>query len=734
MVCFTQKANKYLDIKSYLHKSGRVGRIGNPGLCINLVELKYYPFTGDFCLDVNLDTMEVLPSTLSEFRSREYWNEFYKKPQLSDFDWYGNVDEILNVLSRYRTEIQREDVTIINVGCGNSVLPRDLHSSGFRRIYNLDFSEVVLNKMKTQYAELDLEWVYMDVSSASYKDFLDNVSPCTPMVIVDKAFFDSYISLDDKTNNTSIRERAKHYLTNTFACLKPEDVFIMVTLGQDYVISELVRNILLKKLHVDIYPMGHGSVTKSHLVHFIFCIYPEKNEASSTEQVTLYSKRGTIQLNACKMAHHISQERLAVYLGPNIRKYTPGQRLTFDLIPSEDSNLHFNASIYDVKNPGRSKTLTMAILIPTGYENSYSFATNEGIEELAINFKFKRAIIVWLKYMENNSKVENPFDKFKTEVFAYVKAHMSDILMQLSVEGSKNVVVSTVDSESRVMEFIAKVPSLYVGSIMVRDIQCVDGGMRRQMLFGNAPQIVQSEVAYEMDSNNSCKFLFDVACNDYHLAIALGIGHLASLDKRIAILGGGAGVLTNLLASFLNVNMDVVEMDEAVINLAHDYFGFHYSNKYNLTHGIPRQRNGIVNIQGDAFVYLQSIAPGDVHVIIADINNGSCENDSSNFNPTILKSPDPRFFEMEQVETIVKLLTPSNGMFLVNLLTRNESVRTEILDTLALSFPLVAYITMPEDVNIVVLCMLIETQEELDKRYKAQVSSSFRYNIFSLKY
>lgn len=33
----------YSDTDSYIHKSGRIGRAGNPGICISLVESKNFP-------------------------------------------------------------------------------------------------------------------------------------------------------------------------------------------------------------------------------------------------------------------------------------------------------------------------------------------------------------------------------------------------------------------------------------------------------------------------------------------------------------------------------------------------------------------------------------------------------------------------------------------------------------------------------------------------------------------
>jgi SAM-dependent methyltransferase len=41
----------------------------------------------------------------------------------------------------------RERVRILNLGCGNSILPEEMYDRGYKHIYNVDISPVVIEQM-----------------------------------------------------------------------------------------------------------------------------------------------------------------------------------------------------------------------------------------------------------------------------------------------------------------------------------------------------------------------------------------------------------------------------------------------------------------------------------------------------------------------------------------------------------------------------------------------------------
>ena len=41
----------------------------------------------------------------------------------------------------------KDDTRILNIGCGNSILPEEMHDSGYEQIYNIDISQTVIEYM-----------------------------------------------------------------------------------------------------------------------------------------------------------------------------------------------------------------------------------------------------------------------------------------------------------------------------------------------------------------------------------------------------------------------------------------------------------------------------------------------------------------------------------------------------------------------------------------------------------
>ena len=63
----------------------------------------------------------------------------------------------------------QNDVSILNLGCGNSILAEELYDNGFKKVYNNDISAEVIQQMKERNAEKrpELEWDVMDVRDMS---------------------------------------------------------------------------------------------------------------------------------------------------------------------------------------------------------------------------------------------------------------------------------------------------------------------------------------------------------------------------------------------------------------------------------------------------------------------------------------------------------------------------------------------------------------------------------------
>jgi 2-polyprenyl-3-methyl-5-hydroxy-6-metoxy-1,4-benzoquinol methylase len=72
-------------------------------------------------------------------------------------DWYSdfkklcndfNIDNIIN-----KNSPNKKKIKVLELGCGNSTLAHDLCELGYKNISSIDFSHVVIERMKKKYAE-----------------------------------------------------------------------------------------------------------------------------------------------------------------------------------------------------------------------------------------------------------------------------------------------------------------------------------------------------------------------------------------------------------------------------------------------------------------------------------------------------------------------------------------------------------------------------------------------------
>lgn len=70
------------------------------------------------------------------------------------FDWFQTYDRLKFYLSKY---IKSKDSSGLNVGCGTSPLPFDMHRDGYKRVTSIDYSEAAIEAMRRQNTSPDLE-------------------------------------------------------------------------------------------------------------------------------------------------------------------------------------------------------------------------------------------------------------------------------------------------------------------------------------------------------------------------------------------------------------------------------------------------------------------------------------------------------------------------------------------------------------------------------------------------
>ena len=82
-------------------------------------------------------------------------------------DWYTNYAQLnrdfqLDELIKQNYPSKTNKIRILEMGCGNSTLSYDLFKKGFKNITAIDFSTVVIKKMKENYKDLNINFIVCD--------------------------------------------------------------------------------------------------------------------------------------------------------------------------------------------------------------------------------------------------------------------------------------------------------------------------------------------------------------------------------------------------------------------------------------------------------------------------------------------------------------------------------------------------------------------------------------------
>jgi SAM-dependent methyltransferase len=170
----------------------------------------------------------LLPKSHSQFHEKAYWDSFFRDRGQEAFEWYGEFQDLAGNLFR---RIKRED-RILVIGCGNSNLSACLYDKGFKNITNLDFSDTVIEEMRTKNTERDqMRWIVGDMTNMSG---LENESY---EVVLDKGALDALVS----ENSEFHAQQAASMFNEISRVLVPKGRYACITLAESFVLGSFMK-------------------------------------------------------------------------------------------------------------------------------------------------------------------------------------------------------------------------------------------------------------------------------------------------------------------------------------------------------------------------------------------------------------------------------------------------------------------------------------------------------------
>ena len=156
---------------------------------------------------------------MAQYGKVDYWNKRYTTKDhvtlkiLQEYDWYVDAKDAKELVVSYLAG--KLESKILIVGCGISLLTRELYNDGFKNVIAVDFCQEAVNIMRERDKDLEgLQILVMDMRNLSM--FPDHAFDC----IVDKACLDAVMSSDSSI------DAAHRALEETSRVLAPEGIFL----------------------------------------------------------------------------------------------------------------------------------------------------------------------------------------------------------------------------------------------------------------------------------------------------------------------------------------------------------------------------------------------------------------------------------------------------------------------------------------------------------------------------
>ncbi|KAM9357690.1 eEF1A lysine and N-terminal methyltransferase [Symphorus nematophorus] len=641
--------------------------------------------------------MSLLPRTAEEFSSAEYWERFFKKRGEKAFEWYGDYNKLCGVLHKY-IKVQHK---VLVVGCGNSELSEQLYDVGYKHLTNIDISETVVTHMNQRNAERrpGLTFQQVDATQTPYED-------ASYQAALDKGTLDAMASEEEGA-------LARNMLTEVGRVLSVGGRYVCVTLAQESVIKLAVEHFVQLGWAVRLHCLQESGKEEDSFalpVFVLVCTKFRQPMPTPILEMCLGEDGAPTRLTqVAELLSAVREHQAYSVLRKRLRTGTDASaNLSLTLCHANTGLPRYTLTVQDCP-PGakvpRSNQFAIFI-VPQGSETAWLYSSSEGRRQLAASANFRRLVIV---AMHRNQEY--------TDMQA-VQSELSPMVMDLAPPGmpaNQQVPFLSVGGDLGWREEVSRGVSELSGEYCVENVRGEDGELYRRLVFLSNAALVQSEsrlvpsnTASSHKKKNKKKVKPTAApttssaslsvdsgflcCAHHEVMVAglamLGVGTSQNKDLPVSVLlvGLGGGGLPQFLRDFVpGVNVEVVELDPIVMEVAKEWFGFRPDDHLTVTLG-----DGLEHICS-----LEKEGGRLFDAIMFDVDN----KDST----VGMSCPPAAFVETSMLQKVCSLLTP-RGVFILNLVCRDSVLRKSVLERVSAVFPTILSRKIEGEVNEVLLC------------------------------
>ncbi|XP_065221939.1 eEF1A lysine and N-terminal methyltransferase homolog [Planococcus citri] len=620
--------------------------------------------------------MFMLPKTSKEYSNTDYWDKFFTKRGKSDFEWYGEYEELCNILHKYMKPV--DDILVI--GCGNSAVSSNLYDLSYKKITNIDISNVVIKRMQQKYAESRPGLVYLQMDALQ-----TNFNAASFSVIFDKGTLDALYN----ENTAEAKDRATKLFVEVERLLKFGGRYVCISLLQDFILDFVLDYFTEKGWLIRICKCADVEKNQSEFSLPVFAVVCTKmKKLPNFEPFLEFTMDDTnvIRTDKDELKSNISSIQQAEIVCNGLNRNClngSNNEALIEVVRPGETLTRYTIIIIDPETAHRVDNMKFAaFVVPTGKNDEWMFSNPEGRQVLRQNCPADRVALIFMHEGHEYPDLKG------------IQNELSDTIIKLAPRGVriKNekvmfLTMSVSKNENKEVRFRGK--SKFSGEYIVDDV--VDNGEHyRRLIFLNRGTVIQSEVKLKKSEDKNEEEIDQsyISC-EYHISLNIGVclavqqGGKSNYD--VLILGLGGGVLSNLIhRCFDEVVISAVEIDEEIHKVAQDHFGLRNDDriKIHITDGLE---------------HLSQCAEKGVKfdAIIFDVDNK---------DPSVgLSCPPVSFLQMDVLKRTAECLS-DKGLFLLNFVCRSKAIKKDVFKKIKTLFAGIVSLKNTEDVNEVVIC------------------------------
>ncbi|CAG9826229.1 unnamed protein product [Diabrotica balteata] len=641
--------------------------------------------------------MNLLPKSKEQFSQKEYWDTFFKKRGNKAFEWYGEYPELSQYLHKY---IKKQD-NILITGCGNSTLGRDLYDIGYSSITNIDISQVVIRQMLSQNEKprSNLKYIQMDALNMTF----DNEQFS---VVLDKGTLDALMPDDSKATIENI----KKYFNEISRVLRVGGRYICVSLLQEHILKYALEyfpsNNFMFRI-VRCFEAERKAIENGENSLPVFILVCTKFKAL-TQKVLELNLGSADKMHRCnnssELLAQVRDTQNAAFICSGLKRTCIAEEseVVLELFEQGSSGTRFTVYVVDIPQQ-KDFSKYAAFIVPEGREAEWLFSTPNGRKKLVEITRNNRLAIITLHRGQ------------KYESFDAVQVELTDFICNLAPPGLKTKQIPFLSLGSDVGHRIIKHEghSEASGDFVIEDVITENDEKYRRLFYMNSQNVIQSEakirtIKSRKGATREVIDLIYLTCRHHiYMTIASYVACRGKTKSNISVVGLGGGGLCSFLHKFLpKTNILGIDIDEDMLKIAKEWFEFKEDDKLK-----ARIQNGLDYLK-------ESAQKGEtIDALLFDVDS----KDSS----IGMSCPPQGFLDKPVLENVVRILD-KRGIFVLNVVLRENSLRPGVLASLKTHFQNILSYKLQEDLNEIFICSNSPIEIEHIKEGCSEINSLFR--------